>query len=191
MKNQRAKRERAPRRELEPLEAIDAKDGPKMQALPSDRHRAFVRALYTVRPGHGAAVKAAKIAGFGTAESSPQSMATIASRLKHDERILEAIEEEDKKFIRASAPRAISALSRLIEDPRHKDHARGIGMVLDRVHPAEQVHNVKLNHDVTPAFQNTAQIMARMAELAAKFGAPMPTLAAPVVIDNDEAKLCK
>jgi hypothetical protein len=185
------RRKRAPRRELEPLEPIDAKDGPKMQALPSDRHRAFVRALYTVRPGHGAAVKAAKIAGFGTAESSPQSMATIASRLKHDERILEAIEEEDKKFIRASAPRAISALSRLIEDPRHKDHARGIGMVLDRVHPAEQVHNVKMNHDVTPAFQDTAQVLARMAELAAKYCAPMPSLPAPVIIENDEAQPCR
>jgi hypothetical protein len=185
------RRKRAPRRELEPMEPLDAKDGPKMQALPSDRHRAFVRALYTVRPGHGAAVKAVKLAGFGTTESSPQSFATIASRLKHDERILEAIEEEDKKFIRASAPRAISALSRLIEDPRHKDHARGIGMVLDRVHPVEQVHNVQHSHDVTPAFQNTAQIMARMAELAARFGAPMPTLKAPVVIENDEAQPCK
>jgi hypothetical protein len=186
-----AKRKRARRRELEPLEPIDAKDGPKMQALPTDRHRAFVRALYQVRPGHGAAVKAAKMAGFGTAESSPQSMATIASRLKHDDRVLEAIEEEDKKYIRASAPRAISALSRLIEDPRHKDHARGIGMVLDRVHPAEQVHNVKHNHDVTPAFQNTAQIMARMAELAAKYCAPMASLPAPVVIENDEAQPCR
>ena len=162
-----------------------------MLALPSDRHRAFVRALYTVRPGHGAAVKAAKIAGFGTAESSPQSMATIASRLKHDERILEAIEEEDKKYIRASAPRAISALSRLIEDPRHKDHARGIGMVLDRIHPVEQIHNVKTTHDVTPAFQDTAQVLARMAELAAKYCAPMPSLPAPVVIENDEAQSCR
>jgi phage terminase small subunit len=162
-----------------------------MQALPSDRHRAFVRALYTVRPGHGAAVKAAKIAGFGTAESSASSMATIASRLKHDERILEAIEEEDKKYIRASAPRAISALSRLIEDPKHKDHARGIGMVLERVHPVEQVHNVKHSHDVTPAFQNTAQIMARMAELAAKYCALPPSIPAPVVIENDEAPPCR
>jgi len=186
----RRKRKQAPRRELEPLEPIDAKDGPKMQALPSDRHRAFVRALYQVRPGHGAAVKAAKIAGFGTTESSPQSFATIASRLKHDERILEAIEEEDRKYIRASAPRAISALSRLIEDPKHKDHARGIGMVLDRVHPVEQVHNVKHNLDVTPAFQDTVQVMARIAELAAKYCGSLPSLPAPVVIENDEAQPC-
>jgi hypothetical protein len=187
----RRKRKMAPRRELEPLEELDAKDGPKMQALPSDRHRAFVRAMYLIRPGHGAAVKAAKMAAFGTERSSPQSMATIASRLMHDERILEAFREEDEKHIRASAPRAITALSRLIEDPKHKDHARGIGMVLDRVHPAEQVHNVKLNHDVTPAFQNTVQVMERIAALAAKYCAPMPSLPEPVVIENDEAQPCK
>jgi hypothetical protein len=40
------KRPRGKRRELAPLEPIDAQDGPAMKALPSDRHRAFVRALY-------------------------------------------------------------------------------------------------------------------------------------------------
>ncbi|WP_063800387.1 hypothetical protein [Bradyrhizobium lablabi] len=141
-----------------------------MQALPSDRHRAFVRALYTVRPGHGAAVKAAKIAAFGTPQSSPQSMATIASRLMHDDRVLDAIREEDEKHIRASAPRAITALSRLIEDPRHKDHARGIGMVLDRVHPAETQHRLTVEHDATPAYKATADVLERIAQLAAKAG---------------------
>ena len=126
------------RRELEPLEPIDAKDGPAMLALPTDRHRAFVRALYMVRPGWGASVKAAKQAGFGTPTSSAQSWATIASRLRHDERILAAIAEEDQKYIRSSAPRALNALARLIENPKAKDHARGIAMVLDRTNPVEQ-----------------------------------------------------
>jgi hypothetical protein len=185
------RRKRAPRRELEPMEPLDAKDGPKMQALPSDRHRAFVRAMYQVKPGHGAPVRAAKLAGFGTPQSSPQSMATIASRLTHDSRVQEAFAEQDQLYIRASAPRAIRALSSLIENPNSKDHARGIALVLDRVHPAESVVSVKHEHDVTPAFQNTAQIMARMAELAAKFGAPMPSMPAPVVIENDEAQPCR
>src|ERR1700724_361141 len=104
---------RGKRREVASLEPVDAKDGPAMLALPTDRHRAFVRALYTVRPGHGARVKAAKLAGFGCPTSSAQSMATIASRLSHDERVLAAIAEEDQKYIRSSAPRAIGALSRL------------------------------------------------------------------------------
>jgi phage terminase small subunit len=139
-----------------------------MSALPTDRHRAFVRALYTVRPGHGSRVKAAKLAGFGSPTSSPQSMATIASRLAHDDRVLAAIREEDEKHIRSSAPRAIAALSRLIETPAHKDHARGIAMVLDREYPAETV--VKMQHDATPAFKATAEVLERIAMLALQAG---------------------
>jgi phage terminase small subunit len=164
------KRPKGKRREVELLEPVDAKDGPAMLALPTDRHRAFVRALYTIRPGHGARVKAAKLAGFGCETSTPQSMATIASRLNHDDRILAAIEEEDKKYLRGNAPRAISALGRLIEDPRHRDHARGIAMVLDRVHPAETTHMVKVQHDATPALRATAEVLARIAQLAASVG---------------------
>jgi hypothetical protein len=170
------KRQSGKRQELVPLEPVDAEDGPAMKALPTDRHRAFVRALYQVKPGHGANVKAAKLAAFGTPNSSPQSMATIASRLAHDERVLAAIREEDEKRIRSSAPRAISALSRLIENPKHKDHARGIAMVLDRVHPAEQIHKVdhQHTHDVSLGVKETARIMERIAELCAKFGAGLP-----------------
>jgi hypothetical protein len=171
MNGNASKPPKAERRELALVEPVDAKDGPAMLALPTDRHRDFVRALYQVKPGHGANVKAARLAGFGTPSSSPQSMATISSRLAHDERVLAAIAEEDSKRIRASAPRAISALSRLVEDPKHKDHARGIAMVLDRVHPLETTHNVKVEHDVTPSFKDTAAIMERIAMLAARYNA--------------------
>jgi hypothetical protein len=150
-----------------------------MLALPTDRHRAFVRALYTVRPGHGARVKAAKLAGFGCSTSTPQTMATIASRLSHDDRVLAAIREEDEKYIRSSAPRAIGALSRLIENPNAKDHARGIAMVLDRVHPVETVVNVR--RDVTPAYKVTAEVLLRIAELAARAGVDLSKL--PPMID--------
>jgi hypothetical protein len=181
-----SKSPKAKRRELAPLEDVEAKDGPAMLALPSDRHRAFVRALYTVRPGHGAQVKAAKLAGFGTPYSSAQSMASIGSRLAHDERVLEAIREEDAKRIRSTAPRALSALSSLIENPKHKDHALGIAMVLDRVHPAEMVSTVKVQHDVTPDFRETAQVLERIAALAAKFGVRLP---APRVIDGEAVEI--
>jgi hypothetical protein len=182
---------RTARRELAPLEPVDAQDGPAMLALPTDRHRAFVRAMYQVKPGHGAAVKAAKLAGFGTPNSSPQSMATIASRLTHDARIQEAFAEQDQLFIRASAPRAIRALSALIENPKAKDHARGLAMILDRVHPAEMVHKVKHEYDVTPNAMEAAQIMQRIAELSAKFSvslpAPLRQIGGPI-IDGEVVK---
>ena len=163
---------KARRRKLAPLEPVEAEDGPAMKALPSDRHRAFVRALYQVKPGHGANVKAAKLAGFGLPSSSAQSMATIASRLAHDERVLTAIAEEDQKRIRASAPRAISALTRLVEDPRHKDHARGIAMVLDRVHPVETTHKVTVEHQASSSMKATAEVFERIMLLAARAGVP-------------------
>jgi hypothetical protein len=173
------RREAAP---LAPAEEIDAKDGPAMLALPTDRHRAFVRSLYQVKQGHGAGVKAAKLAGWGHPNSNAQTMATIASRLMHDDRILEAIHEMDARMIRGIAPRAVRALAHLVETPSHRDHARGIAMTLDRVHPAETQHTVKVQHDVTPGFKETAQVHARIAELAAKFRVPLP---APGVIDGE------
>ena len=167
-----AKRSRGKRRELAPLEPVEAEDGPAMKALPSDRHRAFVRALYQVKPGHGANVKAAKLAGFGLPSSSAQSMATIASRLAHDERVLTAIAEEDQKRIRASAPRAIRALSSLIENPNSKDHARGIAMILDRTLPLETIQKVTVEHQASSSMKATAEVFERIMLLAARAGVP-------------------
>jgi len=168
------KRKRGKRRDLAPLPAVDGTEwGPCMKALASDKHRMFVLALYQIKPGYGANVKAAKMAGFGTETSSAKSWSVIASRLAHDEKILAAIHEEDQKRIRASAPRAIRALHNLIEDPTAKDHARGIAMVLDRVHPVETQHTVKVEHEASHGMRATAEF-ARIMELAARANvAPM------------------
>jgi phage terminase small subunit len=169
------KRKRGKRRDLAPLPAVDGTEwGPCMKALASDKHRMFVLALYQIKPGYGANVKAAKMAGFGTETSSAKSWSVIASRLAHDEKILAAIHEEDQKRIRASAPRAIRALHNLIEDPTAKDHARGIAMVLDRVHPVETQHTVKVEHEASHGMRATAEVFARIMELAARANvAPM------------------
>jgi hypothetical protein len=104
-------------------------------------------------------------------------MASIAHRLTHDERVIEAIREYSEGMLRFSSPAAIQALQKLVADPKHKDHARGIAMVLDRNHPVETIQTLK--HHVTPEFRDTAEVMRRIAELAAKFN----VLPAPVVID--------
>ena len=104
----RRKRRMGVRNKLDPAlaEALAGDDtgaewGPAMKALPSDRHRAFVLALYQVPPGYGSYVRAAKLSGFGTSKSSAHSWSAIATRLAHDERILAALYEEDQKRIRA------------------------------------------------------------------------------------------
>jgi hypothetical protein len=162
-----------PNRLSEPLPVVDGTEwGAAMKALASDKHRMFVLGLYQVRQGYGAHVKAAKAAGFGTETSSAKSWSVIASRLAHDEKILAAIREEDEKRIRSSAPRAIRALSALIENPKAKDHARGIAMVLDRVHPAEQIHKVQVEHEVSSSMKATAEVFAKIMELAARARVP-------------------
>jgi hypothetical protein len=131
-----------------PEEFANVKWGPAMRAL-SDRGRAFVLALFSVAPGFGAAVRAAQEACYGTTTSTPQSMASIASGLMHDEKILAAVREHSERYIKNSAPRALTALMNLIEDPSSRDHARGIAMLLDRVHPVESHHSIDVQHTVT------------------------------------------
>jgi hypothetical protein len=164
----------------EPLPEVDGAEwGPCMKALKIERHRAFVLALYEIPRGHGSQVRAAKMAGFGTTTSSPQSWAAIASQLAHDEKILMAMREEDERRIRASAPRAIRALAHLIETPDHRDHGRALGMVLDRVHPVETTHTVKVEHRV-PVMAATEEVLARIAKLAARAGLDSLRLAPPI-----------
>ena len=122
------------------------------------RRRAFILALYEQPRGHGAATNAARAAGFGTAKSSAMAMAQIASRLMHDDRVIAALEEEDKRRIRRAAPRAIRALERLLENDEHKDHARAIGMTLDRVHPIETRHEVTVTHKIDHDAEAVAEL---------------------------------
>ena len=128
-------------------ESTGAQWGPCMKAL-SDRQKAFVLALYQLPPGYGVNVRAAKMAGYGTDRTTWKCWSVIGSRVAHDEKVLAAIHEEDKKRIRASAPRAIRALSNMVEDPDHRDHIRAVTAVLDRVHPAETHHTVAVHHTI-------------------------------------------
>src|SRR5215468_6499809 len=76
-----------------------AEFGPAMAAL-NDRQRRFVYALYTVKPGHGSHVRAAKAAGYGTRTTTAKCWSVIAARLAHDSKIQAALHEEDQKRLR-------------------------------------------------------------------------------------------
>ena len=51
-------------------------------------------------------------------------------------------------MLRAGAPEAVKALHNLIRDPKHKDHGRAIGMVLDRVDPITSHQQIEVTHKV-------------------------------------------
>jgi phage terminase small subunit len=120
--------------------------GPAMRALPNDQQRAFVEFYLIGRAGYGAATHAARRAGYGKPASKPSILATIASRLMRDERIVAAIAEESRKIIRAGAPEAVTALLNMIRNPEHKDHSRAVGMVLDRVDPITSHQHIEVLH---------------------------------------------
>jgi hypothetical protein len=163
-----------PNKLTEPLVAPEGTEwGPAMRALPSDRHRLFVMSMYAVPPGHGAGVKAAKAAHFGTTTTTVQSWSVIAWRLCHDQRIQAALREEDLRRIRVSAPRAVSALERLVENPRHKDHVRAIDLMLSRAHPIE-THAV-ITHQV--AVDHNSEALQQL-KLMKELGVPRPQLEA-------------
>jgi hypothetical protein len=122
--------------------------GPAMRALSNNRHRAFVEFLLLEPPGHGAQTRAARRAGFGHARTTPLNMARIASRLMRDDRIVAAIAEEARKIVRGGAPEAAKALLGLVRNPEHKDHARGIAMVLARTDPEVQQHDLHVSHRI-------------------------------------------
>lgn len=155
--------------------------GPAMRAL-HPKQQAFVLAMYAVKPGHGAAVRAAKASGYGTSTTDAKSWSSIAARLRSDEKIQAALAEEDQKRIRAAAPRAIRALEHLIETPSHRDHGRALGMVLDRVHPVETTHRVEVEH--RHAVAAPEDVIARIREIAARVGVVPFGLPAPRVIDG-------
>jgi phage terminase small subunit len=122
--------------------------GPAMRALPNNRYRAFVDAYLLEKPGHGAQTNAARRAGFGHAKTKPIHMANIASRLMRRDDVVAAIAEETRKLLRAGAPEAVKALQNLVRDPAHKDHARGISMVLARTDPEISQHDIHVTHKV-------------------------------------------
>jgi hypothetical protein len=75
-------------------------------------------------------------------------MAKISSRLVRDEKVLAALNEEARKLLRAGGVEATKALLALIHDNTHKDHARGIAMVLARTDPEIERHDFNVVHKV-------------------------------------------
>jgi hypothetical protein len=146
-------------------------DGPAMRSLANDKQRAFVRALFDAPSKDGRVIWAARVAGYGTETSSNKSLSTIGARLHTSEPIQAAIAEHSARVLRGLSPSAIKAFEDLIADPKHRDHARGIAMVLDRSDPLQTTHNVVVDHrserEVVAA---TKEVIARIHELAHRAG---------------------
>lgn len=141
-----------------------------MAAL-NERQKLFVRALFEAPRNHGSHVFAARAAGYGTATSSKKSIASIAYQVACDPKVQAAIAEVSQQYVTTLGPVAVRALKKVLDTPAHRDFGRAIGLVIERVSPQQSNHTVKVEHDVTPSFKDTAEVLERIAKLAARYNA--------------------
>ncbi|UQR67711.1 hypothetical protein LRP30_21730 [Bradyrhizobium sp. C-145] len=164
------------------IEAIST-EGPAMAAL-NERQKRFVHALFLAPKSHGSRTFAAKAAGYGTPTSSRQSLSQIGHQLSTDPKVQAAISEVSATYLTTLGPPAVRALRRLLDDPKHKDHGRALGIIMDRVTPVQSTAVLKVEGEVKVSAADAAVVLKRIEELTAKF---MPSLAAPKIIEHEGA----
>ena len=118
--------------------------GPAMRALSARQQRSCGRSSLE-KPGYGALTRAYRKAGYGKT-SKAATLSKEAHHLSRDERIIAAIAEEAKKFMRLGHAEAVAALFNVIRDPSHRDHMRAVAVILDRCDPAVSKHSVDVTH---------------------------------------------
>jgi hypothetical protein len=138
--------------------------GPAMRALPNDQWRVFCHALLTGKPGHGRYARAARAAGFGK-ESTTTNVAKIAWKIAHDDRMIAAITEESRKYLRGGHPEAVNALLSMIRNSGHRDHGRAVLSLLDRVDPVVSKQTVDVTHRIVDPDQEALEELQALRQL--------------------------
>src|SRR5579859_301554 len=151
---------RRPKREM-------AGYGPKMMALPNDRWRKFVLALMDQATRNYAAAYVA--AGYSS--NSKNAVHVEASKMSHDHRIQEAIQEEGARRMKALLPMALNVVEQIMTDPNNKDAAKAAFGVMDRAGLAAATE-----HKITVGLANDTEMLARIKMLAERNGIPLSTL---------------
>jgi phage terminase small subunit len=116
--------------------------GPAMRVL-TEKQRKFVLALLLDQGKRfGRLKRAAQLAGYVGA-----NLRVTAHDLSRNPKIIEALQEEGRKLIHGGIyADAVVAVRNLVQDAAHRDHARAVGMVIDRVHPLTTHHSVDVVH---------------------------------------------
>jgi hypothetical protein len=73
-------------------------------------------------------------------------MAHVAWKVMRDDRMIAAVAEESRKYLRSIAPEAVKAVQNGVRNAEHKDHARFVAMALDRADPIESRQSIDVTH---------------------------------------------
>lgn len=160
----------------------DFQIGPAFAAL-TEKQRRFVLALFDAPKSHGSLTFAARAAGYNA--STADSLHSIAHQLGSDPKIEAAISELSRQYLVTLGPRAVRAMRKVLDDDKHRDFGRVIGIVMDRVSPTQSTAVLKVEGEVKVSSADAARVLERIEELTAKF---MPSLSAPKIIDHEPAQ---
>jgi hypothetical protein len=138
--------------------------GPAMKALPNDQWRTMALALVAGRSGHGRLAAAARKAGFAKG-STNSNLAKVAWKIAHDDRMIAAVAEESRKYLRGSHPEAVAALLSMVRDKKHRDHARAAMAIVDRTDPVIGRQQIEVTHKIVDPDQEALEELRALREL--------------------------
>jgi hypothetical protein len=142
---------------------------PAMRGLPNDMWRAAAVARFLVKPGYGANTEAARMAGFG-ANGKRGNLRITAHGIFHDPRMLEAFHELGEQYLKQGVPDAIAVVQEIMADTKHKDRLAAAKLFIDRAHPVQTMHTVKVEHSPERLMEATAEVLERIRQLAIRAG---------------------
>ena len=149
-------------------ENLDTRMGPKMRALPRDTWRMFVL-LYT---SHGCRdAKAAYKQAFDREGRSEAATQVNASKLLHDQRIQEAVQEVCRAQLQTLLPRAVDVLQRVVNNPSHSENVKVALEIANRT----GLHSVT-EHRTTTTLGDDKDAIARIGRMAMTLGIPLEQL---------------
>jgi hypothetical protein len=135
-----------------------------MRALPNAAWRIFCLALVTGRQKHGRYSAAARAAGLGK-NSTPANLAKLAWKIAHDERMIDAVAVESRKYLRGAHPEAVAALVNMVRDKKHRDHARAVMAIVDRTDPVIGRQQIEVTHKIVDPDQQALEELRALRQL--------------------------
>lgn len=152
--------------------------GPKMQALRDDRRRRFA---FIMGCGEENAAEAARAAGYSDVKDGAKVQ---AHHLMHDPDVLEAVQEVGRKALIGLAPLAVKCAKAILQDKKHRAHARMVEVVFDRTgYIAETEHRVTVTH-----VADIKELEALARRLALEGGIPVERLIGVNGLDGKSMK---
>lgn len=120
-----------------------------VEAACSRMERLYVYWLFQLPPKTGSKVAAARLAGYGArTNSDPNCMTAIVGDIERKPRVSELIAEVARKRLRGLFPKALGAISEILDDTQHRDRARVALSVAERIEPSIQRVDLNVRHEI-------------------------------------------